>query len=119
MRVGDTTRAARVTDRSVELLGVPDVRALLSIGPDWPGAVDDLVTGAVDPALVDYAPLVPAPSEKNATVAVPLTLPATDVFTPTASAELLVPPAASRFREALATALPVVAPKCAELVAGH
>ena len=63
MRVGDTTRAARVTDRSVELLAVPDVRALLSTGPDWPRAVEDLVTEKIDPALVDYAPLVPTPSK--------------------------------------------------------
>jgi acylpyruvate hydrolase len=63
VRVGDTTRAARVTDRSVELLSVPDVRVLLSIGPDWQQAVDDMVSETIDPAMVDYAPLVPTPSK--------------------------------------------------------
>jgi len=63
VRAGGATQAARITGRSVELLGVPDVRALLSTGPDWRRAVDDLVTGPADPDTVDFAPLVPAPSK--------------------------------------------------------
>jgi acylpyruvate hydrolase len=63
VRVGDTTRAARITGQSVELLGVPDVRALLSLGANWQRAVDDIVTETIDPGTVDYAPLVPAPSK--------------------------------------------------------
>lgn len=63
VRAGGTTRAARVTDRSVELLDLPDVRALLSLGPDWQRAVDGMVMEAIDPNTVDYAPLVPAPSK--------------------------------------------------------
>lgn len=63
LRLGGTTRAARLTGDSAHLLDFPDVGALLASGPNWREAAErDSGTG-LPLAGLDYAAVVPNPGK--------------------------------------------------------